>query len=288
MGSSPLFESRGNLYRVILGNFSIKEGFNVREDYGDIDEMAKSIAENGQKVPLRVRFEDNKVVVVDGHRRLKAINVANEKYGAEIKTATCVKEEQGTSEEDRCVDLFTCNTGKPLTVIEQAAVVKRLVDYHWSSPDIAKKIGKTSAYINSLLSLNGSSKILRDAVRKGFVCPTAAIKLAAAPKAKQEAVLEKLSIMQEGPAEPQEAKAGKAGAKASKPAKVKKLKVKDVEKATKGSASMVSSKKIRDAIKQVEAIIANGKRVGQWKAVLYGLHIALGQETVNDNWAALA
>ena len=53
----------------------VEEGFNVRYDYGNIEELSNSIVENGVKVPLRVyeKKDSGEKVIIDGHRRFNAI-----------------------------------------------------------------------------------------------------------------------------------------------------------------------------------------------------------------------
>lgn len=264
-----------NLIRVALDKIMIDPGYNVRQDMGDLDELARQIAQNGQCVPGKVRpSEDGKsAILIDGHRRYKAILLANEKHGAKIEMFLCTTEEKGANEESRIVDMFMYGTGKPLTLLEQVEVVTRLQKYGWSITKISKSIGKTTIYINSLLTLNGSTHSLREAVRKGTVSPTAALMLATATTEKQESVLETVRTATQ-PTTPKSGKVSKARA----------LKVKDVEKALKGVPAMISSKKIRDIEKQVEALIKLGKCVGTWKDVRYGLELAMGKKDLDPNY----
>lgn len=262
-----LSKSRKDMYLIALEDITIQEGFNVREDFGDIDELALSLAENGQLQPLTIGADKNGgPVVIDGHRRMMAFKIAQEKYGAEIKSAWCIPEQKGANEETRIVDLFVRNNGKPLTIIEQASVIKRLTDYNWTMSDIAKKIGKTRAYINDVLGLSSAPKEVRDVVREGLISPTAGLKLAQAPKAKQDSVLQKIQTLC----------SDTAG---------KKIKVSaaDIEKEVKGEASMVSSKLIRNMIKKIEPWATTGKHKEQWIAVLYGLELALGKKELNPS-----
>jgi len=258
MGIQQLAASKGNLYHVPYQNLSVDPNFNVREDYGDIEELARSLAEVGQKVPCKVRLSDDgqNLIVVDGHRRLKAISIANDKYGASIDVVACINEEKGTNEEDRIIDLFTLNSGKPLTLLEQAKAVKRLLDYHWKPSDIAKKIGKPATFISSLLAINGSSHELRDAVQKGIVSATAAIKLAARPVSEQKHILTAFNTIENG--------------------KKAKLKVKDVETKTKGMPNSVTTAKIKKLISTVDDKVKAKDESRNWADVKYGLQLACG------------
>lgn len=260
-----------DMYRLPLKAITIDPKFNVRQEMGDMDELARQLAEVGQRVYGKVRLSDDgkSAVLIDGHRRLKAIQIANEKYGAKIETFLCIAEEKGANEESRIVDMFMFGTGKPLTLLEQAESIKRLQGYGWDTAKISKALGRTTAYISQLLTLNGSSHALREAVKKNVISPTAAIKLASSPVSKQEAILEKVQ----------------ATLSPDTAAKKRAVKVKDVEKALKGIPASISSKKIRDIEKEVETLIRAGKQTTLWKAVRYGLQLALGRIDLDPSYS---
>jgi len=259
-GIQDIATSRGTVYKVPFGKLAVEDGFNVREDYGDVEELARQIAENGQKTPMIVRLSDDasKVVIIDGHRRHQAIELANKKYDASIKEVACINEERGANEESRIVDMFVLGSGKPLTLLEQAEAVKRLLDYQWKPAQVAKKIGKTQSFISQLLNLQGATHELREAVRKGTISPTAAIKLSAAPADQQKEILKQVHAL------------GLNGGA------IQKIKVKDVEKATKGVPSTVSSKKIKTLISEVKVKIKEEDDSRNWEDVQYGLQLAIG------------
>jgi ParB/RepB/Spo0J family partition protein len=278
-----LSESRKDMFLIPLEELKIQEGFNVREDYGDIDELAKSLVENGQLEPLTIRSgEDGSIIIVNGHRRIKAFVLAKEKYGSEIKSAWCIPENKGANEETRIIDLFIRNNGKPLTIIEQASVIKRLVDYNWTITDISKKIGKSRVYVGNVLSLHSAPKEVRDVVKEGIISPTAGVKLAQAPKAKQTSVLQKIQELYNDPV-------GENKTDTDTPKKKKKVSAAVIEKEVKGETSMISSRSIKDIIKKINDIISELKSDSLegdsikdlWKAVQYGLELALGKKDLD-------
>lgn len=262
-GLKKIATSRGTIYNLPYDVLEVQKGLNIREDYGDVDELARQIAENGQKIPCKVHVSDDgtKAVIVDGHRRYKAIDIANKKYGASINTVSCINEERGANEETRIVDMFMMGSGKPLTLLEQAEAVKRLLGYNWKPVDIAKKIGKSQTCVSQLLTLLEASHELRVAVKEGAISTTAAIKLAAAPKTKQKNVLERVNTL-------------------TNINGVSKVKVKDVEKATKGAPSTISSKKIKTILTNVDTKIKTNENSHHWEDVKFGLQLALGIKSI--------
>lgn len=256
-GIKSLSQKRSDVFHINLEDVTIEDGFNVREDYGDMDELAMSIASCGQKYPGLVRLsgDGTKAVLTDGHRRYQAIQMANEKYGAKITTFKCIKEERGANEETRILDMLNTALGKPLTAIEQAKAVKRLVDYGMSFKEIGRAIGKSQSAVNRLLDLNGATSELRTAVQKKRISASAAAALARKGSDVQKKVL-----------------ASSNGDK---------LKVSDVQKATVGKTYILSAKKVRDALAEITTK-AKEKRTARLEGVSLGLKIALGEATLED------
>lgn len=276
-GLEALSVGTGTTYNVPLENLVELEGFNVREDFGDLEGFSKSIADGTDFPPLKVRFDKdtNKVVIIDGHRRYRATKIAVEKHGAEIKSLPCYNEKRGSNEESRIVDLFTCNNGKPLTPTEQAKVVARLMTFNWKIAEISRRIGKSQNYVSNLLKLQEASKELHDAIRNQTISTTAALTLAskATPK-EQVKILEKLSADL---------------AKTGTPTQTKNtIKVKHIEKETRGIPIMIPSKPIKAFEAKTEALVKDETRKDHktWVAVLYGLQLALGTAEFSEDFKA--
>lgn len=65
---------------------------NPRFEYSDIEELMNSIIENGIKNPLKGYQKDGKIVLKDGHRRMRAIKLAIEK-GKKIERVPVILEQ---------------------------------------------------------------------------------------------------------------------------------------------------------------------------------------------------
>jgi ParB family transcriptional regulator, chromosome partitioning protein len=168
---------RRDMFAVRPENISVEEGFNIRVDYGDINELAKSIKENGQKMPIRgVRSDNdpNKYIVIDGHRRFAAIKLAIE-MGAEIEFVDMFLEPKRYNMEERTMDMLHCNDGLPLRQIELAALFLKMQNvFKWSIEKIIEKSGKSSALVYNLLNLATvpeeiKSLIVKDKISEGTV-----------------------------------------------------------------------------------------------------------------------
>lgn len=148
----------------------VEEGFNTRIDYGDIDELMYSIIENGVQIPLKGYKEGDFFVIVNGHRRFKAIQNAIE-LGYDIARVPFLSEKKKSIEE-RIFDIIITNDGKQLTSLELGETYKKLMNYNFTIAEIAKKTGKTYKHIADCISVAECSKEVKTMIQEGDVSST--------------------------------------------------------------------------------------------------------------------
>lgn len=163
---------RKDLFYLDPRVLTIEDGFNVRTDYGDLDQLKLSIVENGVKIPLRGYkiYGKNEYVVVDGHRRFMAVMMAI-KEGNDIARVPFITEEKKTAEE-RNFEMILSNDGKQLTPLELGEVYKRLQNYGYSPSEISRRIGKSVTHVIDMIDVAGSSKDVKDAIKEGSISTT--------------------------------------------------------------------------------------------------------------------
>ncbi len=164
-----------DVYLLDPRNIEIVEGFNVREDYGDMKWLTEDIRENGVKIPLRVHKKtgsDGIYILTDGHRRLKAaMQLISE--GVEDLRVPAICEPRGYNDESRIIDMFTLSEGnKQLNAVEQAKVIGRLIGYGMEVKDIAVRIHKSQAYISNLIQLNQAPTKIKKLISNNFIKAT--------------------------------------------------------------------------------------------------------------------
>jgi hypothetical protein len=139
MGVKNISLKSGTGYYIPLDKIQIEEGWNIREDYGDIEEFAKHIVENGITFPDLVGYVENDVFyVTQGHRRRLACLKALE-MGADLSNGLpCKLEPKSKSPEERIAEQISTNEGKNYTPLEKALVCKKLASFNWDAKQIAK------------------------------------------------------------------------------------------------------------------------------------------------------
>lgn len=157
MALKDFSEGRSDVYKIDPRKLQIKEGWNSR-DFSDpaniahVEELAKSIEENGVKEPLKVFIENDIPFVTNGECRYRAIKLLLER-GVEVKAVPVMGEDRFANDADRLFTQFLSNSGKQFSAIENARLFKRLLDMGWQQNDIAKKTGFSGGRISQLLQL---------------------------------------------------------------------------------------------------------------------------------------
>lgn len=163
-------KKRTDLLWIEPVNLVVEDGFNVRYDYGDIDELAQSIIENGVKVPLRgvKNRGTDQYIITDGHRRFKAVQRAIE-LGATDLLVPLIPDKRGISEEKRVLGMVIYNDGKRLTLLEEALVYDRLISYGLTQAEIARKVGKSPTHISNCILLANAPTVVKNQIKEGNV-----------------------------------------------------------------------------------------------------------------------
>ena len=164
---------RKDVLLLKLDEINIEENFNVRQDYGDLNELARSIESNGVRVPLRGHKKGGKYILTDGHRRFKAAQMLAEK-GIEIRVPF-LSDGRESSAEQRVIDMLICNEGKKLNPVEESEAIARLVNFGWSDTEISTKTGYTKVYICNLKLLQSAPKKIKELITGNVVSATLAM-----------------------------------------------------------------------------------------------------------------
>lgn len=187
--SKAVNETASNDKLVMLAPSSIlPNSENPRIKYVEIEELMKSILENGLKDPLTGYYKGDKVILKDGHRRMKAIQMALDS-GNQIARVPVIIVSAPTKEQET-LDYMIHNDGKPLTMLEQSEVIKRLLNFGWKVTDIVKKTGKARGYIENLIILTKLPMKIYNLILEDKISAHAVIQILAAVKGDEAALIE--------------------------------------------------------------------------------------------------
>jgi len=162
---------RKEFYQIDPRKLAIKADWNSR-DFSDpanqqhVEELAKSIAENGVREPLKVYLEGDVAYITNGECRYRAVMLCIER-GVDIKAVPVLAEDKNANDADRLFTQFISNSGKPFGPIENARLFKRLMDMGWQQQEIAKKTGFSGGRVSQLLELLRLPLVLQEFIIEG-------------------------------------------------------------------------------------------------------------------------
>jgi len=158
----------------------VDDGHNPRnyvldENRAHLDELKRSIRENGVLVPLLVRFDAARkaAVLVDGECRLRAtLELIAE--GVEIDTVPTVQV-SGGNESERLLIAITANTGKPLSKWELGTAFQKLYNFGWAPEKIATKTGYAQRFVSEAMELSDAPDEVKQLLSSQAVTPSLAL-----------------------------------------------------------------------------------------------------------------
>ncbi|MGB1322804.1 MAG: ParB/RepB/Spo0J family partition protein [Vibrio gallaecicus] len=122
----------------------------IRKKFKNIDELATSMKEEGQQSPVIVypKNENGKYVIQKGERRWRALQAAG------IQTIDIMVNDKELSEVDETAGELIENIQRDdLTPLEIAYALKVFADAGWKQKAIAQRIGKSTIFVSTHLSL---------------------------------------------------------------------------------------------------------------------------------------
>lgn len=239
----------------------VDKSFNARLSYDgeDFDQLKASIKENGVQDPLKVkRDEEGNYQVLDGHRRSLAVQ-ALLKEGVEVGFVPVIKARKTENEEDAILDLIIQNDGKPLNLIEEGIVFRRLEKKGYSVQEIAQKTGRTAVKVRNGILAASAPKKVHDYVGQGKIASTTVMQLMQemGDKASDEEIVAKVeSALEKVEKESEKSEEKEASGESKgkgKPKKKKKVTAKDVT--SKGNpAPLATLRKVEEEAKEKEGL----------------------------------
>ena len=157
--------TKTDIYKIDPRNIVVKDGFNSREDFGDIDTLAKQIEENGilnpiSVVPFKDESGNEKYRLIDGERRYRAVMSLLD-GGVTIDRIPALFQPKSADQKALLIQQIIRNEGKGFNEMELAIAYKKLLDEGMTKEEIAEKIagGKHSKVNYCLGHLNRDERI---------------------------------------------------------------------------------------------------------------------------------
>lgn len=164
----------------------VDDGFNQRTDWGCLDELAFSIAQNGIRAPGECWVDDQgRPHLTDGERRLKALRLAIEIGWLTPEDPRAQFRYLRGSEvlRERVEAMLDLNSAKPFTFSERARCYAKLVTVEkgWTAEEVARRRGVPARQVQYYLAfLRSVAPEIQAAVDRDECASTMALELAQA------------------------------------------------------------------------------------------------------------
>lgn len=179
------------VFKLDPRSLSRAPGFNTRYDFGDIAALAADIEANGVLEALKVRKDGKKIFLVNGHRRLTAIEllIKENRWPADPTRpgfpmpVPCTSEGKNVSPTDRIFMMLSLNTGKPFNLLEKGVAYTRILDADKaiSAAEVARRTGETKQAVSNAVTLvRKSSPRLIEFIKQDILAPTTVLEIAKA------------------------------------------------------------------------------------------------------------
>lgn len=162
--------SNVQVFNIDPRKIDVMEGFNKRVDFGDIDELAAQIKEQGLLEAITVvpykkdESSEERYLLINGERRYRALMklINDGENVGEIRANFLDVDKEHITDADLYIQQYMRNEGKKFNDVEFGRVCKVLKDSGLSNSEIAKKLGKNPGIITyALQSLDYDPRIIQ-------------------------------------------------------------------------------------------------------------------------------
>ncbi|MCA9232490.1 MAG: ParB/RepB/Spo0J family partition protein [Planctomycetales bacterium] len=148
----------------------------VREriDEESLKGLAVSLKEVGQQQPIRVRRDDDKPIVVDGERRVRAARMLG------WEEIACIFEGRSLSEAEVTQRALIANCQRMnLSGLETARGLRQLMEAtEWNASETASHVGFSNSSVSKLLTLLELPIAIQEKIAAGEIAPSTAYEIA--------------------------------------------------------------------------------------------------------------
>lgn len=201
------------VFNIDPRKIDVMDGFNKRVDFGDIDELAAQIKEQGlleaiTVVPYKKDADsEERYLLVNGERRYRALMklIADGEDVGMVRANFLDVDKDNITDADLYIQQYMRNEGKKFNDVEFGQVCKVLKDSGLSNSEIAKKLGKNPGVITYALQSLDYDPRIREMIEKGEIGGTEVRRMYTAARKKygddwQEKANEEIIAMKENAA----------------------------------------------------------------------------------------
>lgn len=165
-------KTHSNVFNIDPRKIDIMQGFNQRVDFGDINELAAQIKEQGLLEAISVvpyeKDGEKRYLLINGERRYRALMKLIED-GEDVGEIPANFLDGDIEDADLLVQQFMRNEGKKFNDVELGKVCQKLKELGKSNSEIARALGKNPGVITYALQSLDYDPRIREMIEKGEI-----------------------------------------------------------------------------------------------------------------------
>ena len=286
--NAPGIIKRTNAYFIDPKVIKRREDWNPRFDFGEMTELAKSIKANGILNPIRVKRDGEGFELIDGDRRLTAVEYLLSEGHTFEDGIPAIIEDRKSGDLENLIKMFEANSGKAFLPLEEAAAYQRMKAAGMTYEEIGARVSRNHVHIVDTMRLLTADEEVLDALKSKRIGATTAKAIAKTSKGNQKALVEKAAATPKGGRRKlnKEIEAARVNKKATTKAKVYALDKEDLQELEKNMSILLAEKFLAADVKAPQL----AKRIKESDeavmvatyGILLGLRAALGQKVNLD------
>lgn len=165
--------TKTDIYKIDPRAIVVEAGFNSRSDFGDIEELASQIKEQGVLNPITViPFKDEngteKYRLVDGERRYRATMFLIQ-HGTDVARVPALFASKNLSQAELLTQQLLRNEGKPFTEYEYGVAFDKFKKLGFENAEIAEKLGIKQWKVDCCLAHLNRDERVQELMKNGSI-----------------------------------------------------------------------------------------------------------------------
>jgi ParB-like chromosome segregation protein Spo0J len=219
----------------------VDEGFNERINFGDMEWLCDNICKVGVNRPLTVYKRDDKFVLIDGERRLRAVLMAIER-GIEFKRVPVLIRSGKMLASRLKEEMVLSNDGKHLLPVEEGGAFLKFQTWNWTLKEIAARFNRSESHVQNCIMLAESCRAIVEILATGKISAKVALGVVNSRKSDEDKIKELQILIEE---------VDKTGVKQATPSTVQ---------AISGEEKALAGKKIVNGFRWVQSVLEKDEK----------------------------
>jgi ParB family chromosome partitioning protein len=186
------------IFEIDIDDIEIDEKYNVRTQYGDMNELSELILINGITTPIMVEpipDKPGKFWLRRGHRRYRGLKYNLDNKRSPLRTFPAQLVPASWDEMTVLLDMEISNSGLPLNLLEKAEIVKRMIEFGLDDQQVSERMGKSITFVRNCHKLLSAPSDIKKMIKENKISSTTVISIMKKKQKDGESLISKIRAL---------------------------------------------------------------------------------------------